>query len=38
MALELLRRNNYATDGLRSKDWSEFAEPGTPDGFRVHRL
>lgn len=28
LALEILRRNNYLTDGLRSKDWAEFAEPG----------
>ena len=26
LALEILRRNNYLTDGLRSKDWAEFAE------------
>jgi protein-tyrosine-phosphatase len=30
LALEVLRRNNYATDGLRSKDWAEFAQPGAP--------
>ena len=30
LALEVLRRNNYTTDGLRSKDWAEFAEPGAP--------
>ena len=30
LALEVLRRNNYVTDGLRSKDWSEFAEPNSP--------
>lgn len=30
LALEVLRRNNYVTDGLRSKDWSEFAEPDAP--------
>lgn len=30
LALELLRRSNYSTEGLRSKDWSEFAEPGAP--------
>ncbi len=30
LALEVLRRNNYATDGLRSKDWAEFAAPGAP--------
>ena len=31
LALEILRRNNYVTDGLRSKDWAEFAEPGAPE-------
>ncbi len=30
LALELLRRNNHSTDGLRSKDWEEFARPGAP--------
>ncbi|TCT20586.1 arsenate reductase ArsC [Thiobaca trueperi] len=30
LALEILRRNNYLTDGLRSKDWSEFATPDAP--------
>jgi protein-tyrosine-phosphatase len=30
LALEVLRRNNYLTEGLRSKDWSEFADPGAP--------
>lgn len=30
LALELLRRNNYLTDGLRSKDWAEFAQPDAP--------
>jgi protein-tyrosine-phosphatase len=30
LALEILRRNNYVTYGLRSKDWAEFAEPGAP--------
>jgi protein-tyrosine-phosphatase len=29
-ALELLRRQNYAVDGLRSKSWDEFAVPGAP--------
>jgi arsenate reductase len=30
LALDLLRRNGYLTDGLRSKDWAEFAEAGAP--------
>lgn len=30
LALEVLRRNNYPTEGLRSKDWAEFAAPGAP--------
>lgn len=30
-AIELLRRFNYATDALRSKDWEEFARPGAPE-------
>lgn len=30
MALRELQQNNYATDGLRSKDWSEFAADGAP--------
>ena len=29
-ALELLRRQNYATERLRSKSWNEFAAPGAP--------
>ena len=29
-ALEFLRANRMPTDGLRSKDWSEFAQPGSP--------
>lgn len=29
-ALELLRRLNYDTSGLRSKSWEEFARPGAP--------
>ncbi|MGE0120178.1 MAG: arsenate reductase ArsC [Dongiaceae bacterium] len=29
-ALELLKRFNHPTDGLRSKDWEEFGEPGAP--------
>jgi arsenate reductase len=31
LALEILRRHNFLTDGLRSKDWSEFAEPRAPE-------
>jgi arsenate reductase (thioredoxin) len=30
LAIEVLRRNNFVTDGLRSKDWGEFAAPGAP--------
>jgi arsenate reductase (thioredoxin) len=30
-ALELLKRLNHSTDGLRSKDWEEFAQPGAPE-------
>lgn len=29
-AIELLQRNHYKTDSLRSKNWSEFAEPDAP--------
>jgi arsenate reductase (thioredoxin) len=29
-ALELLKRLNYETVGLRSKSWEEFARPGAP--------
>jgi protein-tyrosine-phosphatase len=29
-ALELLKRFNHSTEGLRSKDWTEFAGPGAP--------
>ncbi|POF30530.1 arsenate reductase ArsC [Roseibium marinum] len=29
-AVALLRKLNFKTDDLRSKDWSEFAEPGAP--------
>ena len=29
-ALDLLRRQNYSTDGLRSKSWDEFAAPNAP--------
>ena len=30
MALELLRRFNHPVDGLESKSWDVFAEPGAP--------
>jgi arsenate reductase len=30
LTLELLERNQLSTQGLRSKDWSEFARPGAP--------
>ncbi|OGA24734.1 MAG: hypothetical protein A3I02_02210 [Betaproteobacteria bacterium RIFCSPLOWO2_02_FULL_67_26] len=29
-ALELIEKNRLPTDGLRSKDWGEFARPGAP--------
>ena len=29
-ALEFLRTNRLPTDGLRSKNWEEFAQPGSP--------
>ena len=29
-ALELLEKNRLGTDGLQSKDWSEFSRPGAP--------
>ena len=29
-ALELLQKNRLPTDGLRSKSWDEFAQPGAP--------
>ena len=29
-AIELLRRNHYATDKLRSKSWDEFAQADAP--------
>jgi protein-tyrosine-phosphatase len=31
LALELLRRERLASEGLRSKSWDEFAEPGAPE-------
>jgi arsenate reductase (thioredoxin) len=30
VALHLLQRLEYPTDGLRSKSWQEFAKPGAP--------
>ena len=30
LALHELEQNNYLTDGLRSKDWEEFAAPDAP--------
>src|SRR5262245_23224677 len=30
-ALKLLAKNRLPTDGLRSKSWDEFAEPGAPE-------
>lgn len=30
LALEVLLRNDYVTEGLRSKDWAEFAVPDAP--------
>jgi protein-tyrosine-phosphatase len=33
LALALLEEQHIASDGLRSKSWSEFAEPGAP---RMH--
>ena len=31
MALDLLRRLTLPTEGLRSKSWDEFAQPGAPE-------
>jgi arsenate reductase len=30
-ALEWLQKQGYATEGLRSKSWDEFAQPGAPE-------
>lgn len=30
LALELLKRHDFPTEGLRSKSWDEFAVPGAP--------
>ena len=32
IALELLKKMNLPTEGLRSKSWDEFAAPGAPPG------
>ncbi|MGE0652198.1 MAG: arsenate reductase ArsC [Alphaproteobacteria bacterium] len=29
--IDLLKRNNYPTKNLRSKDWTEFARPDAPE-------
>ena len=29
-ALDLLQRNRFSTEGLRSKNWDEFAAPDAP--------
>ncbi|HEY1181565.1 MAG TPA: arsenate reductase ArsC [Rhodocyclaceae bacterium] len=31
LALELLKRYKFSTEGLRSKSWDEFAAPGAPE-------
>lgn len=31
MTVEVLRRSGYAVDGLRSKDWEEFALANAPE-------
>src|SRR5215468_8629180 len=30
LALALLEKNRFPAEGLRSKDWSEFSQPGAP--------
>jgi arsenate reductase (thioredoxin) len=30
LALELIEKNRFSTQGLHSKDWNEFARPGAP--------
>lgn len=30
-AIELLEKNHLPTEGLRSKSWGEFAQPGAPE-------
>ncbi len=31
LAIELLQKNRLPVDGLRSKNWQEFAQPGAPE-------
>jgi len=31
LAIELLEKNHSPTEGLRSKSWDEFAQPGAPE-------
>ena len=31
LAIELLEKNHLPTEGLRSKSWDEFAQPGAPE-------
>jgi len=31
LAIELLQKNRLPVDGLRSKNWEEFAQPGAPE-------
>jgi protein-tyrosine-phosphatase len=31
LAIELLEQNHLPTEGLRSKSWDEFAQPGAPE-------
>lgn len=31
LTIELLQKNRLPTEGLRSKDWDEFAQPGAPE-------
>ncbi len=31
LAIELLQKNRFPTEGLRSKDWAEFAASGAPE-------
>jgi hypothetical protein len=38
LAIEALEKLHLPTDGLRSKSWNEFAQPGAPVMVRVHGL